>query len=393
MDAGGVQVQHLPSNEDPTRQPWRNSSPNGDQGKQRRENGSKARPKAINVERAQSYNSRTILSGAVKTPKTPSRSSQQQQQTYVPPRAAPYAKSVPQPMNLSRSPPTSSASSPPQVAFPSNMSFGGDASLSNKQKSASSTKPTPKPLNLSKSSSQVQNFGRLPLTATFPKVTKAFVNLPQPPKTATFPKTSSGFPKDYRQTARISQPTPVAFVYGDQTYIQTVPESPRTRRLSATSAPFRFVTNYRQTELGPGTPVVVLSHPEDSDSQESSPPTPCFLPEGYSDMYDLCTIGGYDGEENDDGQFYYYYYDYPQEYVPQTPTRTNTSKDQRRRSVLSGTMKVHPDAIVPIRQPKGPDMAKNFATRIRRQAVSKLFAAAAERRSKSTADRRKSTMF
>jgi hypothetical protein len=56
-------------------------------------------------------------------------------------------------------------------------------------------------------------------------------------------------------------------------------------------------------------------------------------------------------------------------------------------------MKVHPDTVVPIRQPKGPDMAKNFATRIRRKAASKLLAAAAERRSKSASDRRKSAMF
>jgi hypothetical protein len=56
-------------------------------------------------------------------------------------------------------------------------------------------------------------------------------------------------------------------------------------------------------------------------------------------------------------------------------------------------MKVHPDAVLPIRQPKGPDMAKNFATRIRRKAVNKLYAAAAERRSKSAADRRKSALF
>ena len=63
------------------------------------------------------------------------------------------------------------------------------------------------------------------------------------------------------------------------------------------------------------------------------------------------------------------------------------------RSVFGGPMKVHPDTVVPIRQPKGPDMAKNFATRIRRKAASKLLAAAAERRSKSANDRRKSAMF
>ncbi|CAG8796429.1 7869_t:CDS:1, partial [Racocetra persica] len=61
--------------------------------------------------------------------------------------------------------------------------------------------------------------------------------------------------------------------------------------------------------------------------------------------------------------------------------------------VLGGPTKVHSDAVLPIRQPKGPDIAKNFATRIRRKAVNKLYAAAAERRSKSAADRRKSAMF
>ncbi|CAJ0832953.1 9058_t:CDS:2 [Entrophospora sp. SA101] len=56
-------------------------------------------------------------------------------------------------------------------------------------------------------------------------------------------------------------------------------------------------------------------------------------------------------------------------------------------------VKVHPDTIVPVRQPKGPEMTRNFATRIRRKAVNKIHAATAERRSKSAADRRKSAMF
>jgi hypothetical protein len=206
------------------------------------------------------------------------------------------------------------------------------------------------------------------------------------------------------QSATIPQ-MPYAFVYGEPAYIQTSEQS-RYRRYSNTPAPLRYITaDYRQVQLGPGTPVVVLSHPEDSDSQGSSPPTPGYgPPEGFTgpDIYDLYSMQ-YD-DEAEEGQYIYYYYDYPQQdYYPQTPTGTShqtrsstvspTVKEGRRRSVFGGPMKVHPDAVLPIRQPKGPDMAKNFATRIRRKAVNKLFAAAAERRSKSAADRRKSAMF
>jgi len=381
MDAGGVQVQHQPSNQDPTRQSWRNTSNNsspGDQGKRRDNN--KGKPvslKSINVERAQNLGSaprtNNVSSATQRTPKTAQFSRQQ------------------------------TSASPPKTIFISSKSENSDVSASvgavsqqKLQKSTGSMRPIPKPLNLSKSS-QMQNFGRVPQTATFPPKVNRALNLPQPPKTATFAK-PQGFPKDIRQAVRV--PQAYAFVYGDQTYIQAVPESPRLRRYSASPAPLRFVPpNYRQVEMSPGTPVVVLSHPEDSDSQGSSPPTPGIFPEGYgTELYDTYV---YD-EELEDNQFYYYCYDYSQEYIPQTPTGTSyprsntlpiTSKDQRRRSVLSGPMKVHPDAILPVRQPKGPDMAKNFATRIRRKAVNKLYAAAAERRSKSAADRRKSALF
>ncbi|CAG8450378.1 7368_t:CDS:2 [Ambispora leptoticha] len=375
MDAGGVQVQHQPSN-----QSWRNGGGVNGNDQNKRNNGSnggnnKTRPanlKSINVEHAQS-----ILG-------TSSRSS------------------PPQNVFISRSPPKSVSPS-----SSSNGSLNGNNNNSNainaastavqlspsKQKSSMSNsagRPTPKPLNLSKSTAvQVSNFNRGPQTATFaPKVSRA-LNLPQPPKTATFSK-STGFPKELRQATAVRMPQAYAFLYGDQTYIQAVPESPRLRRYSATPAPLRFVTsNYRQVELGPGTPVVVLSHPEDSDSQESSPPTPGYLPEGYGpDIYDFYQLT-YEPEEIEDNHLYYYYPEYQQDYVPQTPTGTSqprtytlptTSKDQRRRSVIGGPMKVHPDAVLPIRQPKGPDMAKNFATRIRRKAVNKLYAAAAERR-------------
>jgi hypothetical protein len=319
---------------------------------------------------------------------TPSRSSPSQQPTYVS-RSPPKTYSN----NLSRSPPKMTAQS--------------QTRNTTTKKSNGSSRPTPKPLNLSKSS-QVSNLGRVPQTATFPPKVNRALNLPQPPKTATFPKQSSGFPKDLRVPLRVSQilPQPAyAYMY-DQVYLQSL-ESPRLRRYSASPAPIRHVTmsNYRQYEMGPGTPVVVLSHPDDSDSQGSSPPTPGLYPsEGYSNA-DLCDFYGvpYEGDEFEESQYGFYYYEYPQEYLPQTPTRTPhtprsstmppTPKDQRRRSVFGGPMKIHPDTVVPIRQPKGPDMAKNFATRIRRKAASKLLAAAAERRSKSASDRRKSAMF
>ncbi|CAG8619571.1 10143_t:CDS:2 [Acaulospora morrowiae] len=418
MDAGGVQVQHQPSN-----QSWKNTnSSNGDQGKRRDSNSSKSGPvnlKSINTERAQNTNTISKTAGAqpLRTPKTaqfPRPNQQNQQQVYaMPPK---IAKSVQQQqINLSKS-------SPPQTVLISNSpphtyNLSGsppkdinNVAASSKQKSASSAKHTPKPLNLSKSSSQVPNLGRVPQTATFPPKVNRALNLPNPPKTATFPP-KSGFPKDIRQAIRVPQsatiPQPTyAYVYGEPAYIQAVEQS-RFRHYSNAPAPVRFVTtDYRQ--VGPGTPVVVLSHPEDSDSQGSgsAPPTPGYgPPEGFagSDIYDLYPMQ-YE-EEAEESQYVYYYYDYSQQdYPPQTPTGTSPQqtrqssisssiKEGRRRSVFGGAMKVHPDAVLPIRQPKGPDMAKNFATRIRRKAVNKLYAAAAERRSKSAADRRKSAMF
>jgi hypothetical protein len=327
------------------------------------------------------------------------------QKTSQFPRTSQQMSSSQQPVFVSRSPPkpyTNGLSrSPPKMTAQSQTRNN----TTTKQKSNGTSRPTPKPLNLSKSS-HVSNLGRVPQTATFPPKVNRALNLPQPPKTATFPKPSSGFPKDLRVPLRPSQilPQPAyAYMY-DQVYLQSL-ESPRLRRYSASPAPVRYMANnYRQYEMGSGTPVVVLSHPDDSDSQGSSPPTPGIFPtEGYTNA-DICDFYGmsYDGEELEENQYGFYYYDYPQEYLPQTPTRTPHtprsaalpagSKDQRRRSVLGG-MKVHPDTVVPIRQPKGPDMAKNFATRIRRKAASKLLAAAAERRSKSASDRRKSAMF
>jgi len=456
MDAGGVQVQHQPSNQDPTRQSWRNNSSNGDQGKRRDSGSNKSKPanlKSINVERAQnmSTTSRNVYNNnmqqgaaTIRTPKTAQfpRQNQQQQMYVMQPKSATFVKNdqrQQQQMNLSRSPPQilnmNNRSSPPPNVFISrsppqthNLSRSPPktgnvqntsnvvTTTSNRQQqqkmASSSSRPTPKPLNLSKPSSQIHNnLGRVPQTATFPPKVNRALNLPNPPKTATHAKPSSGFPKDIRQVIRPPQsatiPQPAyAFVYGEQAaYLQAVEQQSRLRRYSANPTPFRFVTNYRQVELGPGTPVVVLSHPDDSDSQGSSPPTPGFLPcDGYNgvDNYDYYTMP-YE-EEAEEGPYCYYYYDYPQEYIPpQTPTgtshqqRSNTApsaaKEERRRSVFGGPMKVHPDAVLPIRQPKGPDMAKNFATRIRRKAVNKLYAAAAERRSKSAADRRKSALF
>jgi hypothetical protein len=403
------------------------------------------------VERAQNMstasrnvynNNNNIQQGAtsIRTPKTSQfpRQSQQQQMYVMQPKTATFIKNdqgQQQQMNLSRSPPQilnmNNRSSPPQNVFisrsPPKTNNGNVQNTSNavntasnrqqqqqQQKTASSnSRPTPKPLNLSKSSSQVHNnLGRVPQTATFPPKVNRALNLPNPPKTATLAKPSSGFPKDIRQVIRPPQSATIpqqayAFVYGEQAaYLQAVEQQSRLRRYNANPTPFRFVTtNYRQVELGPGTPVVVLSHPDDSDSQGSSPPTPGFLPcDNYNgaDNFDYYAMP-YE-EEAEEGPYCYYYYDYPQEYIPpQTPTGTShqqrsntvpsTSKEERRRSVFGGPLKVHPDAVLPVRQPKGPDMAKNFATRIRRKAVNKLYAAAAERRSKSAADRRKSALF
>ncbi|GES78351.1 hypothetical protein GLOIN_2v1670269 [Rhizophagus clarus] len=361
MDAGGVQVQHQPSNQDPTRQTWRNNSSNGDQGKRRDSGSNKSKPanlKSINVERAQNmsttsrnvYNN-NIQQGApsIRTPKTAQFPKQNQQQMSSPPQNVFISRSPPQVHNLSRSPPKINNGNVQNNT--SNAVTASNKQQQQQQQKTTSSRPTPKPLNLSKSSSQVHNnLGRVPQTATFPPKVNRALNLPNPPKTATLAKPSSGFPKDIRQAIRppqsatISQPA-YTYIYG-------------------------------------------------------------YLPsDGFNgaDNFDLNYIIPYD-EEAEEGPYCYYYYDYPQEYIPpQTPTGTShqqrsntipsTAKEERRRSVFGGPMKVHPDAVLPIRQPKGPDMSKNFATRIRRKAVNKLYAAAAERRSKSAADRRKSALF
>ncbi|GBC48634.1 hypothetical protein GLOIN_2v1670269 [Rhizophagus irregularis DAOM 181602=DAOM 197198] len=357
MDAGGVQVQHQPSNQDPTRQSWRNNSSNGDQGKRRDSGSNKSKPanlKSINVERAQnmSTTSRNVYNNnmqqgapSIRTPKTAQFPKQNhQQQMSSPPQTVFISRSPPQVHNLSRSPPK----------INNGNVQNNNSTASNKQQQqqkTSSSRPTPKPLNLSKSSSQVHNnLGRVPQTATFPPKVNRALNLPNPPKSATLVKPSSGFPKDIRQSIRQPQSA-------------TIPQQAYT-----------YVYGYLPSD-------------------------------GYNgaDNFDLNYIIPYE-EEAEEGPYCYYYYDYPQEYIPpQTPTGTShqqrssttpsTAKEERRRSVFGGPMKVHPDAVLPIRQPKGPDMAKNFATRIRRKAVNKLFAAAAERRSKSAADRRKSALF
>jgi hypothetical protein len=363
MDAGGVQVQHQPSNQDPTRQSWRNNSSNGDQGKRRDSGSNKSKPanlKSINVERAQnmSTTSRNVYNNnmqqgapSIRTPKTAQFPRQnQQQQMSSPPQTVFISRSPPQVHNLSRSPPKTNNGNV------QNNTSNAVSTASNKQQQqqqkTTSSRPTPKPLNLSKSSSQAHNnLGRVPQTATFPPKVNRALNLPNPPKTATLAKPSSGFPKDIRQAIRPPQPATVpqqayTLVYGEQTaYLQAIEQQSRLRRYSASPAPFRFVTtNYRQVELGPGTPVVVLSHPDDSDSQGSSPPTPGYPPsDGYSgaDNYDLNYIMPYE-EEAEEGPYCYYYYDYPQEYIPpQTPTGTShqqrsstvpsTAKEERRR--------------------------------------------------------------
>src|SRR6266487_2995196 len=138
MDAGGVQVQHQPSNQDPTRQSWRNNSSNGDQGKRRDSGSNKSKPanlKSINVERAQnmSTTSRNVYNNnmqqgapSIRTPKTAQfpRQNQQQQMYVMQPKSATFVKNdqrQQQQMNLSRSPPQilnmNNRSSPPQNVF------------------------------------------------------------------------------------------------------------------------------------------------------------------------------------------------------------------------------------------------------------------------------------
>jgi hypothetical protein len=101
---------------------------------------------------------------------TPSRSSPSQQPMYVS-RSPPKSYSN----NLSRSPPKMTPQSQTR-------------NTTTTKKSNGTSRPTPKPLNLSKSS-HVSNLGRVPQTATFPPKVNRALNLPQPPKTATFPKT------------------------------------------------------------------------------------------------------------------------------------------------------------------------------------------------------------
>ncbi|CAJ0840685.1 5849_t:CDS:2, partial [Entrophospora sp. SA101] len=115
-----------------------------------------------------------------------------------------------------------------------------------------------------------------------------------------------------------------------------------------------------------------------------------------TDIYDVYNMQYYPYEDElllDDSQQYYYYchYDQSQEYI--NPSTSASNLHQQQCSNIVPATKDERHAILPIRQPKGPEMSKNFATRIRRKAVSKLHAAAANRRRKSAADRRKSAMF
>jgi len=446
MEAGGVQVQHQPSNQgDPTRQNWRNANPeaaidqNGRGGAKM-----KTQSKATNGVNGHSPRSTASTLQSTKETYTPlalrpqsnkngvaqypsSSRPQQQQTTYAVQQKAPgFAKSTTQQQqqsqqaNYTRTSPqmmaSMSPSQPPQYYIPGAQAFNFSksppkttATLKMTTNGVSSnglgSKPGLKPLNTQMANQN--GVPKAPNTATFaPKVSRA-LNIPQPPKSATFAK-STGFPKITH--APMQQ---YAFVsYGDQTFIQAI-EAPQLspqlgRRFSNTPAPLRYIQQpaYRQMELAPGTPMVVLSHPEENEeAMDNGPPTPGFgPPEGYgAEVYDMYGTPYENAEEGDDGQLYYYYYDYPTiDYYPATPataTYPRTSmpasagKEQRRRSVFGGPMKVHPDAVLPIRQPKGPDMAKNFAARIRRKAVNKLFAAAAERRSKSAADRRSPDKF
>ncbi|CAH1767246.1 3345_t:CDS:2 [Entrophospora sp. SA101] len=327
MDTGDVQVQHQPFTQDPIRQSWSNNNSNSKQYSQNSTKSSITTPK--------------ISQNFIAQPKSVAFINKNSSQLNS-------SKSSPLPSynnnnNLSKSPPKSNKNIITTV----------------QQKTTNYNRSIPKPLNLSKTT-QFQNLARAPQTATFPQKINRSYNLLNPPKTATFPKHSNGFPKDIRQpTLRLPTTSPSTTNNSQHAYTlmcneQNLNALELTRNINynSNSIPVRFTTaNCHQVEPSPGTSVVVLNHPDDSDSQGSSPPTPRFLSsENSSDSTDI--------------------YDF----------QLQKMKDVK-------------DAILPIRQPKGPEMSKNFATRIRRKAVSKLHAAAANRRRKSAADRRKSAMF
>lgn len=419
MDA--VQVQYQPYTQDPTRQPWRNNSSNNEQ--RRDSNNSNSGHNNINTGIKNKNNKNLNLN------LTNEASQNSTKINRTTPKTAPFQKS--QNFTIQQQSPKSATfnnKNSSQQKSSSNNNNGNSLAKSppkssknittTQQKTANSNRHTPNPLNLSKAT-QLQNLGRVPQTATFPTKANRNYSLPNPPKTATFPKHSNGFPKDIRQSTSRFPTTPSSnssssqhayALASSEQYLNTL-EQTRLRFYNSNPIPARFTkANYSQVELGSGAPVVMLCHPDDSDSQESSPQTPRFLPSenftGSTDIYDLYNQQQYPYEDellSDDGQQYSYYYDQSQEYIPpSTPTsnlyqqRSNTApvtKDERRKSVFGGPMKVHPDTIVPVRQPKGPEMTRNFATRIRRKAVNKIHAATAERRSKSAADRRKSAMF
>nr|CAG8620669.1 6170_t:CDS:2 [Entrophospora candida] len=316
MDTGDVQVQHQPSTQDPIRQPWSNNNSNS---KQYSQNSTK-----INGTKS-SITTPKISQNFIAQPKSVTFINKNSSQLNS-------SKSSPLPSynnnnNLSKSPPKSNKNIITTV----------------QQKTTNYNRSIPKPLNLSKTT-QFQNLARAPQTATFPQKINRSYNLLNPPKTATFPKHSNGFPKDIRQpTLRLPTTSPSTTNNSQHAYTLMCNEQylnalelTRNRNYNSNSIPVRFTTaNCHQVEPSPASNL---------HQQQCS------------------------------------------NIVPAT-------KDERRKSVFGGPMKIHPDAILPIRQPKGPEMSKNFATRIRRKAVSKLHAAAANRRRKSAADRRKSAMF
>jgi len=397
MEAGGVQAQYQLYSQDPTKQTWRNTNSIGEQVKKRKNSGNNSN----------AMTNRT--NSPITTPKSAQFPKSQNFAMQTPKSATFINKNNSQQNSLKSSSNNNLSKSPPK----------SDKNITTtQQKNINYNRSTPKPLNLSKAT-QLQKLGKVPQSAVFPQKTNRNFNLPNPPKTATFPKQFNGFPKDIRQSTLRFPTTPssatsnsqhaYAMMYHEQ-YLYVL-EQARLRYYNSNTTPVGFNTaNYSQVELSSGTS---LCHPEDSDSQESSPQTPRFLPSenytGSADVYDSYNLQYYPYEDEsllDDSQkyYYHYYFDQSQEYIPpSTPTgnvhqqqRPNTvtvARDERRKSVFGGPMKVHPDTILPIRQPKGPEMSRNFATRIRRKAVNKIHAATAERRSKSAADRRKSAMF
>lgn len=274
------------------------------------------------------------------------------------PQKSPPQKSPPTP----RSPPTVSA-----LHMAALSAFARNARNNETNGSAAGrSKAAPRPLNLS--DSKPVGGGNVPHSAMLPPKTAQRLGLT--PRTATFPA------QQYMQMMQQQQKSPqfAAAMYAQQQAAYQTFAMPQT----------------------PSTPLLVLSQPDEYGDIVPGTPAPYVLP--ADQVYNNIAIG-YDAE----GPFYYHY-DYEVEYTPPTPTAgtmhmrhksADARSQQQRPSVmhsrsLSSTSsnggaerrksRLDPDAILPMRQPRGPDLAKNFATRIRRRNIKTILSAAAERR-------------